>query len=466
MSSAPSAILAKTWEALASLRLTMFVLIALALVSIIGTIIPQGNLDPQYIAAIGGEQGNRFKLYMALGFFNMYRSWWFLGLLGLLSANLLACSLKRLPQVWRTAFRPDPVLTAGGERSATCSVTLPLGGMTDHAVVSNLLAARLGRPIINELDGQVHLFAQRRPWARLAAYLVHASIILILIGAIIGSLFGFKGFVTIPEGGTVSSFTDRQGKQRPLGFELRCDQFTVSYYPAQPGQNPLPKEFKSILTLTENGQEIPGYKHARLIVNEPLIYKGITFYQSSYGTTGTHTFRLVDPQGGTARTITLGSEETVTLPDGSSMHVLEAVQEVAPFIPGKTGPAARVEIHPASGGQAITLISFANYPDENRSGAAKAGVPTVTYIGGTERFYTGLQVNKDPGVWVVWAGCLLLCLALYVAFFLPHQRVWVRLEGQQLTIAGHTTRGQESFRRWFDTLTTDLQPNDRTEDSP
>ena len=83
----------KVWDALASLRLTMFVLIALALVSIIGTIIPQGNLDPQYIAAIGGQQGNRYRLYSLLGFFNMYHSWWFLGLLGLLidqSAGLFA----------------------------------------------------------------------------------------------------------------------------------------------------------------------------------------------------------------------------------------------------------------------------------------------------------------------------------------------------------------------------------------
>jgi len=449
----------KVWDALASLRLTMFVLIALALVSIIGTIIPQGNLDPQYIAAIGGQQGNRYKLYSLLGFFNMYHSWWFLGLLGLLSANVLACSLKRLPQVWRTAFRPEPLLTEAQQRSAVCCQTLPPGSGSDRDRLTKLLAAKLGRPIITEQDGQTHLFAQRRPWARLAAYLVHFSIILIFIGAIIGSLFGFKGFVTIPEGGTVNSFTDRKGVERPLGFEIRCDQFTVSYYPAQDGHNPMPKEYKSILTLTENGQEVPGYKHVRLIVNEPLSYRGITFYQSSYGTTGTHTFRVADAKSGQEQTITVSSEESITLPDGSSMHVLEAVQDVSPFVPGKNGPAAQLDIHPANGGPTITLLSYANHPAENRAEAAKAGVPVLTYQGGVERPYTGLQVNKDPGVWVVWTGCLLLCLALYVAFFLPHQRVWVRIEDHQLTIAGHTTRGQESFRQWFNALAESLRTN-------
>jgi cytochrome c biogenesis protein len=161
----------------------------------------------------------------------------------------------------------------------------------------------------------------------------------------------------------------------------------------------------------------------------------------------------------------VGSEESVTLPDGSSMHVLEAVQDVAPFIPGKTGPAARVDIHPANGGQPVTLLSYANHPEANRAEAAKAGVPVLTYQGGSERPYTGLQVNKDPGVWVVWAGCLLLCLALYVAFFLPHQRVWLRIDRHQLTITGHTTRGQEPFRRWFDTLTDQLRTSTTQEET-
>lgn len=454
-------ILTQVWDALASLRLTMFLLIALALVSIIGTIIPQGTLDPQYIAAIGGEQGNRFKLYSALGFFSMYHSWWFLGLLGLLSTNLLACSLKRLPQVWRIAFRPELLLTPGVERSATCSETLPQS--TDQATVISLLKARLGQPIVSDQDGQTHLFAQRRPWARLAAYLVHASIILIFVGAIIGNLFGFKGFVAIPEGATVNSFTDRQGKERPLGFELRCDQFTVSYYPAQPGQNPMPKEYKSILTLTQNGQEVPGYKHARVIVNDPLTYQGIVFYQSSYGTTGSHHFRV--GEGANGVTLTLASDGTAHLPDGSSMHVVESVQDVAPFIPGKTGPAARIDIHPARGGQTLDLIVFANHQEDNRAEAARLGLPVITYLGGNERFYTGLQVNKDPGVWVVWAGCLLLCIALYVAFFLPHQRIWVRIEQQQIVIVGHTTRGQESFRQWFGTLTSQLRTTVTQEES-
>lgn len=432
-------------QALASLRLTMFLLIVLAIVSIIGTVIPQGQLPPEYLAKIGGEQGARFKLYSLLGFFNMYQSWWFQGLLALLSANLVACTVKRLPHVWRIATRPEVTLSRAQQQAATCCRELAPGGNVDRQGLVSSMTALFGRPTVTEQGEELHLFTQRRPWARLAVYVVHASVILIFIGAIIGNLFGYKGFVAIVEGETVSSFRDRKGNERQLGFEIRCDQFTVSFYDAPGGgQSQMPKEFKSILTLTENGKEVPGYKHARLIVNDPLVYKGITFYQSSYGKTGSHTFRV-----GTA-TMTVASEETGHLPDGSAMHVIDAVQDVAPFLPGKSGPAAKIDVHPAKGGAAQTLIVFANYPEENRAEAARTGLPVISYQGGDERMYTGLQVNKDPGVWVVWIGCILMCVGLYVAFFMPHQRIWIRYSDGTLTVAGHTTRGQAGFQQKFE----------------
>ena len=41
--------------------------------------------------------------------------------------------------------------------------------------------------------------------------------------------------------------------------------------------------------------------------------------------------------------------------------------------------------------------------------------------------YTGLQVRKDPGVWIVYLGCLVMAIGLYAAFFMSHRRIWVRL---------------------------------------
>lgn len=453
MSDTNVSVAVKVQDLLASLRLTMALLLILAIVSIIGTVIPQGQLAPEYLASIGGEQGNRYKLYSMLGFFNMYYSWWFVGLLTLLSINLTACSVKRLPGVWRIAFRPDGTLNDSTERSATACHKIPVAEALSPEEIVARLRATWGAPSQIEQEGARHLFVQRRPWNRLAAYVVHASIILIFAGAIIGNLFGFKGFVNIPEGGSASTYMDKKGGEKPLGFTITCDQFTVTYYDAPGGgQSQMPKEFKSILTLTENGQEVPGYKHARVIVNEPLTYRGITFYQSSYGNSGSYTFKAGDPKGGQEVTLTLDSNSSATLPDGSTMHVIESVQDVSPYMKGLHGPAARIEVHPANGSQPQTLVAFANHPELNRQQAKENNSMVIDYLGGEERPYTGLQVNKDPGVWVVWIGCILMCLALYVAFFMPHQRLWVRMNEDEIVVAGHTTRGQEAFRSSMEEL--------------
>jgi len=80
------------WDFFCSLKLTMFLLISLAVISIIGTIVPQGTVPPEYLATISPA---KFQIYKALGFFDMYHSWWFILLLYLLTVNLVACSISR-----------------------------------------------------------------------------------------------------------------------------------------------------------------------------------------------------------------------------------------------------------------------------------------------------------------------------------------------------------------------------------
>jgi cytochrome c biogenesis protein len=41
------------------------------------------------------------------------------------------------------------------------------------------------------------------------------------------------------------------------------------------------------------------------------------------------------------------------------------------------------------------------------------------------RYYTGLQVTKDPGVWVVYSGFILLIIGCYITFFMSHQRLCI-----------------------------------------
>lgn len=434
------------WDFFCSLKLTMFLLISLAVISIIGTVIPQGIPPEEYLAQISPA---KIKIYKALGFFDMYHSWWFILLLYLLTVNLIACSFKRLPYIWKIITQPATLLSDGLEKSLTNLATIKSSNapaaVKDQAAA--FLKAEFAEPVVTEADGAWHLFAQKTPWCRLSVYFVHLSIIIIFIGALIGSLFGYKGYVNIIEGESVGTVMTRSGKELDFGFSVRCEQFSVTNYP-----NGSPKEFKSILTVLENGKPVPGYSNVRVIVNDPLTYKGITFYQSSYGDAGERRFLVTDLDGKNAVPLTVGSNSSATLPDGSTMHVLETTPDIAPYSPGLSGPAANIEIHTPSG-ESERVVVYANHPELNIEHAKHHGKGPVLHFKGEEkRVYTGLQVAKDPGVGIVWLGCFLMVFGIYAAFFLSHRRIWVRIQNGSVTVGGNASKNPGAFQQAFEVL--------------
>jgi cytochrome c biogenesis protein len=325
--------------------------------------------------------------------------------------------------------------------------------------VAAVLRAEFAHPVITEDNGTFHLFAQKTPWSRMAVYAVHLSVLVIFIGAIIGSLFGYKGFVNIPEGESVGKVMSRSEKEIDLGFAVRCEKFSVAYY-----DTGAPKEFKSILTVLENGQPVPGYNRVPVIVNDPLTYKGITFYQSSYGKLGEHEFTISDPDGRNPQLLRIQSGGSAHLPDGSGICLQEATQDISHFQSGLSGPAAQVEVH-LTNGENRTFIVYSNNPALNRMNLPSTGGRLIQYVGGEELMYTGLQVAKDPGVWVVWVGCLLMVVGIYAAFFMSHRRIWVRVENGAVTIGGNASKNHGGFQLFMERLVTKLKDQLYSEDN-
>ena len=89
------------WNFFVSVKLTVFLLLSLAVTSIIGTVIPQ-NADPQlYFREFSPFL---FRLFQVLDIFDMYHAWWFQLLLFLLIANIVVCSIDRLTATWKVVF--------------------------------------------------------------------------------------------------------------------------------------------------------------------------------------------------------------------------------------------------------------------------------------------------------------------------------------------------------------------------
>jgi cytochrome c biogenesis protein len=433
------------WDFFCSLKLTIFLLIALALTSIIGTILPQGILPPEYVAQISPT---KLRIYSRLGFFDMYHSWWFISLLYVFSLNLISCSIKRLPHVLKFVSEPALILAESMRNSFSMKKEITFSGAAEKGMgrLTEFLGSEFSKPLVTEHNGEYHLFAQKTAWCRLGVYVVHLSILVIFVGAIIGSLAGYKGFVTIVEGTRINTVDGRNGQPIPLGFEVLCEKFSVDFY-----KSGAPKEFRSILTVLENGRPVPGFTQVKVIVNDPLTYKGITFYQSSYGQANEgseHYFTVTSRAGGAPEKIVVREGAFVTLKDGTTFKLLEATQEVRQFAPGFSGPAARIEVTPKGASPQI-FISFKDFPEMN----AKRGDALIFgYEGTNARMYTGLQVAKDPGVWVVWLGCTLMLIGLYIAFFMSHRRIWVVISKGHARMYGNASKNQAAFEMQFDSI--------------
>ncbi len=278
MAKGSESIFDRTWKFFTSLRLAIPILIIVASTSIIGTVIEQNQSIEVYRKFYSDST---IRLLSKLGFFDMYHSWWFLLLLVLFIINLTCCTIDRIPNVMRIIRNPKRQLDETLERSLSLSHRWKVKGDIDSVRTKYLqkLEKAFSKPVNTSESETEHLYAERGPYSRFGVYITHVSILVILVGTIIGNVWGFKGFVNIVEGSQVTSVPSRGGKGRvDLGFAVRCNKFWIETYP-----NGQPKEYFSDLTILDGEKEIMS---ERIEVNSPLRYKGIWFYQASYGPAG------------------------------------------------------------------------------------------------------------------------------------------------------------------------------------
>ncbi|MHB8764145.1 MAG: cytochrome c biogenesis protein ResB [Deferrisomatales bacterium] len=428
---------------LASIKLSIAVLIALAGTSIFGTVIQQAKPAEVYVREYGAGVARVIQV-LELG--DMYHSWWFQVLLGLLLINITVCSLKRLPQAVRLMKDRDPVFDGRPVALHEKWQTVVKGRSVPEVVaaVESVLGGRLRRPVRAEVGGQVYLFASRGNWTRMGVYITHGSLFLFALGGIIGAQFGYKGFVNIPEGEAVSQVALRGGGELDLGFQVRCDRFEVHFYPDAAGRpTGRPREYLSDLTVIDGGQEV---LKQRIEVNSPLIYKGIYFYQSSYGQAGGQgawlsVFGARRNQIALRQRVDRGGQ--VELEDGARLVLRNLTGDFQGM-----GPAVEVAVE-QPGQAAESGVVFQAPQGNNRA----VGNYVVRLEGVDSVMYTGLQVARDPGVPVVWAGCLLITAGCLVAFFFSHRRVWARVQpsggGVEVFLGGNASRNRISFEKWF-----------------
>ncbi len=455
-------IIDKIWDLFAAVRTAVVIFALISLTSVVGTIIEQ-QADPEKnikvlakMFGLGHEAAHKvLDVLDTLHFTDMYHSWWFLALLLLFAANLIICSIDRLPRIWKLVQEKiHPVPSDYIEKmSIKKSVTLkgkPAG------IKEKITAAMcsIGFKPAESAEGQaVQFYAEHGNYSRLGVYITHLSILIILAGAIIGIYFGYNAFLNLPEGEVSSVAYKDKGVEIPLGFELRCDNFEVEYYP----NTEMPKSYKSWLTVLKNGQEV---MKKSIVVNDPLKFEGVTFYQSSFGMHPDGFGRGIlilkaSSKDGKAEQVNIKVGGTFTIP-GTSIegHVRDFSPALSFDENGKAFTFAEQMVNPA------VYVDFSDKGVQKYSGWLLKRMPKTWIMPDGNRVefldlwgvqYTGMQVRKDPGVFIVYLGCIIMAIGLYMTFFMSHRRVWVALteekDNVKVLIGASANKNRASLER-------------------
>lgn len=367
------------FDFLSSMPVAIVLLSVVALSSMIGTVLEQNRPSDHYLAMLGPFW---YKTLGALGLYNMYDSWWFVGMLVFLMLSVGLALVRHGPRIWRQTrplqTPPPPAQTGGGFTLEDDAARLNADS------VEQALRGLGFRELLRETgpDGAQRVFARKGRLSKLGFFLMHGGVIVIAVGGLITSQFGFRGVMNIPEAGADDIVYVQDGdayRQIKLPFKVRNDAFAIDFY-----NTGMPSDYRSDLTLLQGDRKLTS---ARITVNQPLHYGGITFYQASYGDAGSPvTFVLADLSKPEFSQQTVDTNVDKTLEDalGNKVMVKELRQNnvinmsADPKKPllRDVGPSLDVTFQsPASG--TLTYRAYLAYP--NMLGFARMGAQEMTY---------------------------------------------------------------------------------------
>jgi cytochrome c biogenesis protein len=298
-------------EVVSSMRFAISLLSLLAIASIIGTVLKQNEPLPNYVNQFGPFW---FDIFAKLGLYSVYAAWWFLLILGFLVLSTSLCITRNAPKMlndmrsWRENVREQSLRNFHHrhewESDVDASTLVPdLARRVEASGYKVKIVAKENGTLIAAKQGAAN------KWGYIFA---HGAIVIICVGGLLDSdlpirfqqwFYGkttfsgngiisqipaqhrlglgnptFRGNTLIPEGGSSSTAIIQQQSGvliQDLPFTIQLKKFVVDFY-----STGMPKLFASEVVVTDHdtGKKFP----ATIKVNEPLLYKGLAVYQSSF----------------------------------------------------------------------------------------------------------------------------------------------------------------------------------------
>lgn len=460
----------RSWNWVASLRTGIVLLILLVVAAALGTFILQRPLtDPQTMARTYSPA--TLHWLDVLGLTDVFHAWWFAALLALLGVNIVFASVERFPGAWRFFTRPYRRAESHFLAGLPMHKVIPVRDGAEGLESAERVFRRHGyKPQRVGEGAEASLYVERHRIARLAPYVVHASLLLIFAGGILDAVRGYRGFVALGPHEQASAIELHTGVNKQLPFTVRCDAAgQVDYADGSP------KRWWSKLTVLEHGRVV---KQKEIAVNDPLVYRGIRFYQASYGSNGqlreVQLTAVSRKDASNRKEIALSPQQSVQLDPQTSVQLAAFVPDfvlVGDQIESRSNqpnnPAIELRVNSQTSG-AATVWLFPRLPQFNHPSTSPYD---FHYRDLSMGYFSGLQVSYEPGQWLVWAGAILMGMGLFMAFYFVHLRLWTVAVADDrgrvaLWLGASANKNREEVAERFRKLTGEIEKDLETEPVP
>ena len=447
----------KVWQTAASVKTGVVLLILVVILSAAGTVVLQRPVtEPEEMQR--AYSAKALRVLDIGGLTDVFHAWWFVVLMVLVSLSIIAASIERFPNAWRYLSRPYKYPDAGFRRTVYPQKQVAIADEETGLVAAERALHSLGfSPERVVRADHFSIFAERNRFSEMAVYIVHASLLLIFFGGIVDGVYGWRGTLNLNAGETSSQVEMREGAIRTLPFAIRCDAAGQDNY-----QDGSPKKWWSKLAVVKDGQDI---RQKEIVVNDPLVYGGIRFYQSSFGPNGKVEKLVLEatPSNGS------GEKQTVAfaLDESAVLDAAGTTVRFAGFIPDfvvrdghvykrsnqVANPAAHLVVSTNAGKNFDVWLPAMEGIGDNAK-APYQFEATDLKMG----HFTGLQVSHEPGQWGVWAGVVLMGIGLAFVFYVVHMRFWAvpvrdaKTGKYTLWIGGTANRNRDAFEQRFNDL--------------
>ena len=413
----------KFFRLLADLRFAIFILLLISFCSIAGTVIEQDQ--PIEIYKINYPLINpvfgflSWDRILQFGLDHVYKTWWFLTLIFLFGCSLTLCSfLQQLPSL-KIARRCQFFRTTSPFYRLKISTIL-------NSFSFNKILSRIKEQQYSVFQQKNMAYCYKGLVGRIAPIVVHFSMILILFGTIVGSLFGFKAQEIVPktENFHIQNILTNGPSSIIPTTSARINDFWITYTKTKT----ISQFYSDISILDLQGNETT---RKTIYVNYPLIYNGVYYYQTDWNLIGLR-FQNSSNQIIEYPLINIfGNQDKVWLTWISNNQLSK--DGVIVIIDNLEGYCS---IYNNTG-------QFLGNLELNETVNFKQPITLLEIISST-----GLQIKTDPGIPLIYLGFFFLMISTLISY-ITYSQIWMIQKNQQIFIGGNTNRAVFEFELEF-----------------